>query len=247
MQLKTLTQVNSKAKYTFDPRDIGLKHQEIQTRIAHVISIWSSIEGLTASIVLWALGADVKVAAAMYSAITSAPASNAALKTAVRLGLKPKYAELFNAIWTISGELGEHRHRLAHWYVGYSSDIPNALLLLNPKDGFLRGAENMTYWHTGEHEKYTPRQLSKIRVASKEYMDTLIAELLSHLDRVTHFLELLRLSLTADVARAVIRRQYDRLYNEHRIHQILILARADRKSKKATQRRRSRAKARRHG
>lgn len=245
MKMKTLTQVNAKANYNFDPRDITPKYLEIQARVAHAISIWSCIEGLTTHVVLWALGADVKVAAAMYSAITSSPASNAALKTAVRLGVKPKYAEIFDAIWMINGELVEHRHRLAHWHVGYSDEIPNALLLFNPKDGFLRGAENLTHWHAGKHEKFTERPTNKIRVASVEYLDAVIAAFLGQMERVRMLLALLRVDVTQGTPRAEIRQRYAQLYNEPQIHQILLQARARRKNMKATQRRRSRSKKRR--
>lgn len=239
--MKTLAQVNSRAKYTFDPRDVGRQRKKIHVQISRAISIWSSIESLTSNIIMNALGADVIVGAEMFLSITSAPAANAVLKTAVRLGIKPKYAELFNALWTINGELIEERHKLAHWILGFSKEVPNALLLFNPKDGFRRGAYNITFWHHGQHERFIPRQINKIRVLSSDYLEELISEFLAQLYRVDAFLNLLRLDVTADVPASVIQRQYDQLYNEPRIHQILLLARADQKNKKAAQRRRARA------
>jgi hypothetical protein len=223
--MKTLSQVNSKADYTFDPRHIGLKRPEIQARIARAISIWSIIDSLTVLVLGFALKGDIRIAAEMFMSITSAPASNAALKAAVRLGLKSDYAEIFNAIWTISGELVEARHRLAHWVLGYSKDIPRALLLFNPKDGFRRGASNLTFWRLGHQERFLRRRpTNKIRVLSAEYLDSLIIDFLAHASRIDAFLELLRLDETANVPASEIQQLYDRLYNEPRIHQTIARA-----------------------
>jgi hypothetical protein len=119
MKMKTLAQVNSKANYSFDPVDVASCPPEVLARVARCISIWSLIEALTANVALFAVKGDMRVPMEMYLSITSSGAANAALKTAVRVGLEPKYRELFDAIWTISGELASERHKLAHWGMGY--------------------------------------------------------------------------------------------------------------------------------
>jgi hypothetical protein len=237
MAMKTLTQVNAKARYTFDPREMGLKQPKILARIARAISIWSSIEALTKNVLKWTCGYDVRIAAEMFLSITSAPASNAVLKTAVRLGLKPEYAELFNAIWAITGDLIEDRHRLVHWVIGYSKDIPGALLLFDPRVGFRRGTDNMAFWRLGQHHRFTRRPINKIRVASAEYLDGLIADFLAHQDRILAFLDLLRLNETVDVSPSLIQQRYDLLCNEPQIFRRIALIRGSQKNKKVVLRR----------
>jgi len=168
-----------------------------------------------------AIGGDTRIVAEMFLAITSAPAANAVLKTTVRHGLKPKYAELFNAIWTISRVLAEERHKLAYWLVGYSEAVPNALLLIDSREGFRRSAQNLNFWHLGRHEKAIPRPINKIRVASYEYLDSLIDDFTAQLERVLALVELLRLEETAHVSPAVIQQKYDQLYDEPQIHQTI--------------------------
>ena len=174
MKMKTLAQVNSKANYSFDPVDVASCPPEVLSRVTRCISIWSMIEAFTASVALYAVKGDIRVAMEMYASIKSSGAANAALNTAVRMGLEPKYGELFNAIATLSGELASERHKLAHWGMGYSRDIPNAILLLNPTDGFKRGAHNISVGRLGQYAKFTPRPINKVRVCSAEYLDHLI-------------------------------------------------------------------------
>jgi len=180
----------------------------------------------------------MRVAIEMYLSITSSSAANAALKAAVRLGLEPKYGELFNAIWTISGELASERHKLAHWGMGYSKDIPNAILLLNPKDGIRRGAHNISVGRLEQYAKFTPRPINKVRVCTSEFLDHLIQLFKSHLDRVYGFTELLSLSeATRPPSRRTLKMQYDQLYNEPEIHKKIIVMRGHQNAKASPKRR----------
>jgi hypothetical protein len=242
MKMQTLAQVNPRASYEFDPKKVALKRMRVQARIAHAISIWSTIEALTANIILHALHGDMRAAVHMYAAITSATASNAALKAAIRTGLRPEYAELFDAIWQIGGELVEDRHRLAHWIMGYSEEIPNAVLLFNPRDGLKRGAHNISVGRLGQPDQFTPRPLNKIRVASVEYLDDLRARLLGQMHRIMAFMAILEMYETDDdVDAAAIDERYRRLCTEPRIRHQLDSGPGGKNRPKAQQRRRSKA------
>src|SRR5947209_3268730 len=98
MKMKTLAQVNSKADYSFDPADVALCPPDLLGKVTRCISIWSLIEAFTAKVAIYALKGDVRVAMEVFLSITSSGAANAALKTAVRVELEPKYSEIFNAI-----------------------------------------------------------------------------------------------------------------------------------------------------
>ena len=238
MKMKTLAQVNSKANYSFDPVDVASCPAEVLSRVARCISIWSLIETFTAKVAIYALKGDMRVAMEMYLSITSSGAANAALKTAVRVGLEPKYSELFSAIWTISGELADERHRLAHWGMGYSKDIPNAILLLNPKDGLKRGAHNISVGRLEQYGKFTPRPINKLRVCSAEYLDHLIQTFQHHLTRILGFVYLLECCEDLPPpSRRTMKTLYDRLYNEPRILQTITLMRGHQKKGKATPKR----------
>ncbi len=245
MKMKTLAQVNPKADISFDPQDAALNRPEVLSLIARCISTWSLVETLVGQVVCYALKGDIRAAAEMYLSITSTGASVAALKTAVRMGLSREYAELFNAIWTIGGDLAEERHRLAHWCLGYSKDIPNALLLLNPREGIKRGAHNISVGRLRQYGQFSPRPINKIRVLSIEYLDFLIEQFDLHVSRVHGFLQLLSLQEgnepPDDLA---VKRQCDLLCNEPQIHQTIALARASQKNSKAVPKQQHRSKPR---
>jgi hypothetical protein len=94
MKMKTLAQVNSKANYSFDPVDVASCPPEVLSRVTRCISIWSMIEAFTANVALYAVKGDIRVAMEMYASIKSSGAASAALNTAVRMGLEPKYAKV---------------------------------------------------------------------------------------------------------------------------------------------------------
>jgi hypothetical protein len=237
MKMQTLAQLNPKASYEFDPEKVALKRMRVQARIAHAISIWSAIEALTANVISHALHGDMRAAVHMYTAITSATASNAALKAAVRAGLQPEYAELFNAIWEIGADLADDRHKLAHWVMGYSKEIPNAVLLLNPKDGIRRGAHNISVGRLGQPDQFTPRPLNKIRVASVDYLDDFRGRLLDQMHRIGSFLEMLSMYETDEPDASTIEERYRQLCNLPEIHRTLARRRERGKNKpKAPQR-----------
>jgi hypothetical protein len=62
MKMKTLAQVNSKADYSFDPKDVGLCPPEVLGKVTLCISIWSLIETLTTKVAIYALKGDMRVA-----------------------------------------------------------------------------------------------------------------------------------------------------------------------------------------
>lgn len=238
MKMKTLAQVNPKANYSFDPVDLASCPPEVLSKVTRCISIWSLIETFIANVALYAVKGDMRVAMEMYLSITSSSAANAALKTAVRLGLEPKYGELFNAIWAISGELAPERHRLAHWGMGYSKDVPNAILLLNPRDGLKRGAHNVSVGRLGEYAKFTPRPINKVRVCSSEYLDHLIQLFESHLNRIFGLTQLLSLyEASQPASRRTLKTHYDRLYNEPQILQKITVMRGHQNKKSSPKRR----------
>lgn len=243
MKMKTLAQVNPKADYSFDPADVALCPPDILGKVTQCISIWSLIEAFTAKVAIYALKGDVRVSMEMFLSITSSGAANAALKTAVRVGLEPKYAEIFNAIWTINGQLADERHRLAHWGMGYSKDIPNAILLLNAKDGLKRGAHNISVGRLEQYGKFTPRPINKVRVCSSEYLDYLIGAFDAQLNRISGFVGLLeRAEDLPHPSRRTMKQLYDRLYNEPQILQAITLMRGHQRKKRATPKRRPRLK-----
>lgn len=245
MKMRTLAQVNSKASYSFDPADVALCPPELLAKVTRCISIWSLIESFTAQVAIFALKGDMRVAMDMFLSITSSGAANAALKTAARVGLEPRHSEIFNAIWTINGELADERHRLAHWGMGYSEDIPNAILLLNPKDGLKRGAHNISVGRLEQYGKFTPRPINKVRVCSSEYLDDLIRAFGDQLDRISGFIGMLERSEDLPIpSRRTMKQLYDRLYNEPQILQAITLMRGRQKKKKAAPKRRSPSKPR---
>lgn len=220
MRMKTLAQVNAKADYTFHPLKTVHKRKATLKRIATCVALWAHVESLYGQILALAMHGDPRLAMDMYLAIGSA-AQDAALKAATR-SLPPKHREVFDAILILARPLATRRHELAHWLLGYSKAVPNALLLLDPKDGLRQLANNVGA--TRRKKVWETIGLSRglIRVVSNAYLDNLAKEFEWYYFGLSMFVGLLLVQEGPKRGRReVAEEQYVRLYNEPRIREAI--------------------------
>jgi hypothetical protein len=130
-----LSRVKRNASTLFDPEAL-LKGPELAKYPMTVIARWGSIDRFLAELLVVMLrSTDLAVGMAMFQALTSGEARRAALLAAGAEALNPGSDDhcLFQAVLNVIAPSRNRRNDFAHHLWGISSDLPNALLLVDPK------------------------------------------------------------------------------------------------------------------
>lgn len=113
----------------------ALRHQPELAAIAmNVVSQWAVNEVRMARILVELLGAQSRPVVAMHSALTSTQAQTAALRAVAKTMVSAERWPIFDAALLVVKKLAKERNRIAHWIFGYSEQVPDAFLLINPAD-----------------------------------------------------------------------------------------------------------------
>ncbi|MBA3527122.1 MAG: hypothetical protein H0T82_09415 [Sphingomonas sp.] len=95
-----------------------------------VIAVWAHIDGNFALILTNCLRTDIATGSAMYQSLTGGDAKRAALAAAANQALSPDDFSLFQAVQKAVKASRDRRNDFAHNIWAFSSDIGNALLLM---------------------------------------------------------------------------------------------------------------------
>lgn len=79
------------------------------------------------------LGADADPAIAMFSTLTAQHLQFGALEAAAKVALTSEEYRVFQATMRVNNSVQTPRHHLAHWIWGRCKELPDALLLAEPK------------------------------------------------------------------------------------------------------------------
>jgi hypothetical protein len=105
----------------------------LAAKVAEVIGIWSSIEMEILSIATDILHTEYVVVAAMLGALTSSDAKSAALLAAMTAVLDPADVATFVKVREATKASRKRRNEFAHHIWMCSEDLPDALLIIDPK------------------------------------------------------------------------------------------------------------------
>lgn len=119
--------------YTTGP-DALRRQPELAGMAMNIVAQWAVNEVRMARILVVLLGAQSRPVIAMHSALTSTQAQMAALRAAAKTMVTDEYWNTFDAALVVVKKLAKERNRVAHWIFGYSNQVPDALLLVNPVD-----------------------------------------------------------------------------------------------------------------
>lgn len=100
---------------------------------AGVIAFWAHNDGNLAAILSFMLKTDIRTAVAMYQAITSAEGKRAALLAAADNAREEWEAILLRAVLKANSGSRNQRNEFAHGIWGHSTDIPDAILLMDTR------------------------------------------------------------------------------------------------------------------
>jgi len=102
---------------------------------SHIVALSSQVDHELSLLLVHVLGANATPALAMFDEFDSQKQQMRLLRAAARaeLGDKTKRYRVFDAVLRAVMAAQSDRHKLAHWIWGHSPDIPNVLLLADPK------------------------------------------------------------------------------------------------------------------
>lgn len=98
-----------------------------------VISTWSHVENFMLRLYLDMAGGHETDAAAVYLAMDTANAKTKVVTTLAERRLSPDNQKLLRAILRLVKSYQLDRDKLAHWIWGTSPDLPDAVLLFDPR------------------------------------------------------------------------------------------------------------------
>jgi hypothetical protein len=109
--------------------------------VAGIFSNWSLIEYL---------GADAEPALAMFATLEAQHLQWRAIEAAANAALEANEFDLFKATMSVARSVQTPRNQLAHWVWAYSPELPDALLLAEPKSAKDRDREFTLALESGE-------------------------------------------------------------------------------------------------
>lgn len=102
--------------------------------VAQTIATWSEVEVALGHVLARLLGAEAGTVAAMHAALNGFEPRADSLEAAARVRLPPDDADLFQATMSVIRRAAVRRHEFAHRLWGHCAELPEALLLVDPKD-----------------------------------------------------------------------------------------------------------------
>lgn len=110
-----------------------------------VIEIWAFTDSRLAYILAEMLHSDFEAGVGMYLALSGGEGKRAVLFAAARATLPPEDQLLFQAIMKLTKPARDRRNDFAHHIWGYSKDLPDAVMLVDPRylvDTRVKGRKN---------------------------------------------------------------------------------------------------------
>lgn len=110
------------------------RHPELALLAIEVIASWSNVEAFMLNVFVEMMGGPADTAATVFMALESQPAKSAAINAVADAELHDHHRDLLRVLLAMAKSYGKSRDKIAHWIWGDSPQLPDALLLANPKD-----------------------------------------------------------------------------------------------------------------
>jgi hypothetical protein len=155
---------------------------KIAVKVAECIAKWADAESMLGMLLALLLEADAKAVLAMYSALENRSAQMRMLNAAAQSKLPVEHFDVFAALLLVYVRPAmRERDKLAHWCWGYSTELSDALLLMEP--------DEKTSLHVGAINPPKPIQFdrTKIFVVDEDDMTRMVQRMLYMIDRLADF------------------------------------------------------------
>ena len=118
----------------FRPNDSVLNdNPELAKLVASIFALWASIEHSLGLLLTSVLGAGAEPAIAMFATLRGERPQMGALEAAAKAALSPNEFDVFRAAISVTDSVRTGRNHLAHWIWGTCKQLPDTLLLAEPK------------------------------------------------------------------------------------------------------------------
>jgi len=131
--MQPLSRVSPTAGVAMGTQDAMTTRPKVAIKIAECVAEWAEIETVIGLFLALLLDADASAAVAMYTSVENRAAQMRMVEAAARSKLTSNHFEVVEAIMVAFVRPAmKERDRLAHWCWGYSPDLPEDLLLIDP-------------------------------------------------------------------------------------------------------------------
>jgi hypothetical protein len=117
------------------------KYPHLAAQTCSIIAGWAWIEKELELLLIRTLRADDTPAIAMYSVLTSQSIQSLALDAAAKSVLNKEKYEIFSAVIGVVDAVHKERNKFAHWLWAESPELPDTLILVDPKTVVKRDVE----------------------------------------------------------------------------------------------------------
>lgn len=106
---------------------------ELALYAMEVVRTWSDVENFRLNLFMEILGRENEHAKIAFLALEADSAKNASIRAVAERALGPDMMRVFTAVQKIAKRHQKTRNRICHWTWGYSPDIVDGFLLVDPK------------------------------------------------------------------------------------------------------------------
>jgi hypothetical protein len=145
-----LSRVKPGATVRQRPRVLDYLPPKYAQLVAGIFSNWSLIEYRLSTLLVRILGADAEPALAMYATLDAQHLKLGAIEAAAKAALEENEYDIFKATMSMTRSVQTPRNQLAHWIWAHSSELPDALLVAEPKSAKDRDREFTLALESGE-------------------------------------------------------------------------------------------------
>lgn len=112
------------------------KRPELAILAMESIASWSNVESFFLNMFVELLGGERSIAANIYLSLENQSAKDAAIRSAGETALaeKPDEHRILKSIMKLSKSYAKERNKLAHWVWGFSPQITDGIILVDPKN-----------------------------------------------------------------------------------------------------------------
>lgn len=170
--MQPLSRVHRDAHVLFGHDNTMASRPQAAICVAECIAEWSNVEGMLGILLSFLLHAKAKTAMRMYTALENRAAQLRMLESAADFELGGDHRDLFHVLMEkYARPLMRTRDKLAHWSWGYSPELPDDLLLMEPDVSLL-------YHHDALHMRgIIELDAAKIFVVTKSYLSRILRDL----------------------------------------------------------------------
>jgi hypothetical protein len=97
------------------------------------ICLWGEVEALLATILIAVVRRDARRTVEQFLELSSSRRQREVLEQAASEKLSPEQMELLSAALSVYSHQAKERNRLVHWCAGMSPEVPDAIILQDPK------------------------------------------------------------------------------------------------------------------